>query len=164
MTNNRSPTSSMSPEAEGIQQLSSPVSSSSSITAMTTPHVSPTSSHLNASGMIPHSIPTSTSTTDITTSPATPTTAAAIHSKGDEDPMESLDPIALKRRQNTVAARRTRQRKLEHVRSLEAEVVALRGERDALKERCGVLEERVGFLKGMVVGGQQQRVGAGGVD
>ena len=78
--------------------------------------------------------------------------------------MESLDPIALKRRQNTVAARRTRQRKLEHVRSLEAEVVALRGERDALKERCGVLEERVGFLKGMVVGGQQQRVGAGEVD
>lgn len=64
----------------------------------------------------------------------------------------NLDPLALKRRQNTVAARRSRQRKLEHVRALEAEVVQLRGERDALRERCGVLEERVGFLRGMVVG------------
>ena len=32
------------------------------------------------------------------------------------------------------------------MRSLEAEVVVLRGERDALKERCGVLE-RIRFLR-----------------
>ena len=61
--------------------------------------------------------------------------------------MELLDPIILKRRQNTVS-RQSRQRKLEHVWLLEAEVVGLRGERDALRERCGVLEERVGFLRG----------------
>lgn len=63
------------------------------------------------------------------------------------------DPISLKRRQNTIAARRSRQRKLEHVRSLERQVEDLTGERDELRTRVARLEDRVAFLKEIVAGG-----------
>ncbi|KAF9504314.1 hypothetical protein BS47DRAFT_1355370 [Hydnum rufescens UP504] len=64
------------------------------------------------------------------------------------------DPAAAKRRQNTVAARRSRQRKLEHVRNLESKVQELTGERDELKVKCSRLEDRVAFLKEMIVNGK----------
>jgi len=63
------------------------------------------------------------------------------------------DPLALKRRQNTIAARRSRQRKLEHVRSLEKQVDNLTRERDELRSRVARLEDRVAFLKEIVAGG-----------
>lgn len=63
------------------------------------------------------------------------------------------DPLALKRRQNTIAARRSRQRKLEHVRSLEDQVSGLTRERDELRSRVARLEDRVTFLKEIVAGG-----------
>lgn len=72
------------------------------------------------------------------------------------DPLDSPgneDPLALKRRQNTIAARRSRQRKLEHVRSLEKQVEGLTRERDELKGRVARLEDRVSFLKEIVAGG-----------
>ncbi|KAF8313969.1 uncharacterized protein EI90DRAFT_480581 [Cantharellus anzutake] len=106
--------SSMSPEAESR----SPVSASSPPMALSLTSISASPS----TAVAPEANPTASTTTN--TPPA-------------EIPLDQLDPIALKRRQNTVAARRSRQRKLEHVRALEAEVVALRGERDALRERCG---------------------------
>jgi len=62
------------------------------------------------------------------------------------------DPVALKRRQNTIAARRSRQRKLEHVRSLEKQVDGLTRERDELRSRVARLEDRVAFLKEIVAG------------
>jgi len=73
---------------------------------------------------------------------------------GDSMVRAEEDPAAAKRRQNTVAARRSRQRKLEHVRTLEAKVQALTGERDELKVKCSRLEDRVAFLKEMIVNGK----------
>lgn len=57
--------------------------------------------------------------------------------------------IEWKRRQNTIAARKSRRRKLEYMQSLEAENDDLREERDKWRTRCGVME---GVLKanGMV--------------
>lgn len=68
------------------------------------------------------------------------------------DPSLVEDPVALKRRQNTIAARRSRQRKLEHVRSLEKQVDGLTRERDELRSRVARLEDRVAFLKEIVAG------------
>ena len=68
------------------------------------------------------------------------------------DPSMMEDPVALKRRQNTIAARRSRQRKLEHVRSLEKQVDGLTRERDELRSRVARLEDRVAFLKEIVAG------------
>jgi hypothetical protein len=68
------------------------------------------------------------------------------------DPSLTEDPVALKRRQNTIAARRSRQRKLEHVRSLEKQVDGLTRERDELRSRVARLEDRVAFLKEIVAG------------
>lgn len=79
------------------------------------------------------------------------------------EPMNSPspeDPLAVKRRQNTIAARRSRQRKLEHVRSLEKQVEMLTKERDDLKSRVNRLEDRVGFLKEIVGGGTSAGAGA----
>ncbi|KAF8305197.1 hypothetical protein DL93DRAFT_2033401, partial [Clavulina sp. PMI_390] len=56
----------------------------------------------------------------------------------------------VKRRQNTIAARRSRQRKLEHVRALEGQVDVLTRERDDLRARVSQLEDRVAFLKEIV--------------
>ncbi|KAJ3891453.1 hypothetical protein GG344DRAFT_12922, partial [Lentinula edodes] len=54
-----------------------------------------------------------------------------------------IEHIEWKRRQNTIAARKTRRRKLEYLQRVEAENVVLRDERDKWKVRCGVLEDIV---------------------
>ncbi|KAF9074476.1 hypothetical protein BDP27DRAFT_1287938 [Rhodocollybia butyracea] len=61
-----------------------------------------------------------------------------------------VEHIEWKRRQNTIAARKSRRRKLEHLRELESENSELKEERDRWKVRCDVLE---GVLKanGMMV-------------
>ncbi|KAF8321069.1 uncharacterized protein EI90DRAFT_3020335 [Cantharellus anzutake] len=63
-------------------------------------------------------------------------------------------PEARKRRLNTIAARRSRQRKLEYVRSLEAQVAELQKERDELRARCRRGEEKVQWLKEMLMDGR----------
>ncbi|KAF8313960.1 uncharacterized protein EI90DRAFT_3091077 [Cantharellus anzutake] len=63
-------------------------------------------------------------------------------------------PAARKRRQNTIAARRSRQRKLEYVRMLERKVEDLEKERDDLKARCEKAEEKVQWLREMIVEGR----------
>ncbi|KAJ3773126.1 hypothetical protein FB446DRAFT_764573 [Lentinula raphanica] len=55
-----------------------------------------------------------------------------------------LEHIEWKRRQNTIAARKTRRRKLEHLQAVEAELVEVKEDRDRWKVRSGVLE---GVLK-----------------
>lgn len=55
-----------------------------------------------------------------------------------------VEHIEWKRRQNTLAARKSRKRKLEHLRVVERENEELRLDRDKWKVRCGVLE---GVLK-----------------
>jgi hypothetical protein len=61
-----------------------------------------------------------------------------------------IEHIEWKRRQNTIAARKSRRRKLEYLRELETDNGELREDRDKWKTRCGVLE---GVLKanGMIV-------------
>jgi hypothetical protein len=54
------------------------------------------------------------------------------------------DAIEAKRRQNTIAARKSRQRKLEYVRNLEQLVTRLQNENEALRERAEAAEEREG--------------------
>ncbi|KAF8334633.1 uncharacterized protein EI90DRAFT_3049613 [Cantharellus anzutake] len=63
-------------------------------------------------------------------------------------------PEARKRRQNTVAARRSRQRKLEYVRSLETQLAELKNEREGLISRYQKAEERVEWLKEMLMDGR----------
>ena len=63
-------------------------------------------------------------------------------------------PEARKRRQNTIAARRSRQRKLEYVRTLEIQVAELEKERDELKARSEKAEEKVQWLKEMLMDGR----------
>lgn len=65
-----------------------------------------------------------------------------------DDDVASLDPntkeaIELKRRQNTLAARRSRQRKLEHVRELETEVARVTQDRDMWMERAYTAEAKL---------------------
>ncbi|KAF5381930.1 hypothetical protein D9757_007568 [Collybiopsis confluens] len=55
-----------------------------------------------------------------------------------------VEHIEWKRRQNTLAARKSRKRKLEHLRIVECERDELKQDRDKWKVRCGVLE---GVLK-----------------
>ncbi|KAF8313962.1 uncharacterized protein EI90DRAFT_3091092 [Cantharellus anzutake] len=63
-------------------------------------------------------------------------------------------PDARKRRQNTIAARRSRQRKLEYVRTLESQVADLEKERDDFKARCDKAEEKIQWLKEMLMDGR----------
>ncbi|KAF8992662.1 hypothetical protein BDQ17DRAFT_1369161 [Cyathus striatus] len=65
----------------------------------------------------------------------------------DEDELEELPPdaseqdqIEWKRRQNTIAARRSRKRKLEHQQHLENEIVRLQGEANRWRDRANVLQ------------------------
>ncbi|KAJ4481016.1 P-loop containing nucleoside triphosphate hydrolase protein [Lentinula aciculospora] len=52
-----------------------------------------------------------------------------------------VEHIAWKRRQNTIAARKTRRRKLEYVQRLEAEKAAEKEQSNRWRVRCGVLED-----------------------
>lgn len=55
-----------------------------------------------------------------------------------------------KRQLNTLAARRYRQRKLDRVNELEAELAAVKRERDELRMRVSKLEGETEALRGMV--------------
>jgi hypothetical protein len=73
-------------------------------------------------------------------------------------PPSLLSTIELKRRQNTLAARRSRARKAQHLKDLEGEVVRLEKDRDDWKDRAERLEEEVRRLGG-VVGLPPMRIG-----
>ena len=66
--------------------------------------------------------------------------------------LDSADLAAEKRRQNTIAARRSRQRKLQYVRDLELRVQSLASERDALAARIEKLEERNEIFRELLTG------------
>lgn len=106
-----------------------------------------------------HSAPSNTTQHQPTSSSQSGLRASSVKSSaGGPDPApgelsNGEDPLALKRRQNTIAARRSRQRKLEHVRALEDQVSGLTRERDELRSRVARLEDRVTFLKEIVAGG-----------
>lgn len=51
-----------------------------------------------------------------------------------------LEQIEYKRRQNTVAARRSRMRKLEHQRKLEEDAETFRRQRDVWRERARMMQ------------------------
>ncbi|KAF8313950.1 uncharacterized protein EI90DRAFT_3091049 [Cantharellus anzutake] len=86
--------------------------------------------------------------------------AFQVHSKkrpssvafGDEDDLDPAleDAIETKRRQNTVAARRSRARKLEHVRNLENTVERLKNDLSEALQRAEHAEERVRQLGGSI--------------
>ncbi|KAH8921249.1 hypothetical protein BT69DRAFT_1280295 [Atractiella rhizophila] len=67
---------------------------------------------------------------------------------GQELPQSLLSSIEIKRRQNTLAARRSRARKQEHVKSLEDEVNKLMHERDAWKQKAEKFEEELRRVTG----------------
>jgi hypothetical protein len=54
-----------------------------------------------------------------------------------------LEHVEASRRRNTLAARKSRVRKLEHVRGLEEQIERLQGENEALKARVEVYEARL---------------------
>jgi len=55
-----------------------------------------------------------------------------------------------KRTMNTLAARRYRQKRLDQVAELEAELQETRREREELRVRCARLEGEVGILRGLL--------------
>lgn len=90
-------------------------------------------SHASPVSQIPGSVPTSLS------SPAT--------SQGDEALSRVESSRVEKRRLNTLAARRCRQRRVDRMKSLEAELESVRRERDELKLRVSKLEGETEALK-----------------
>ena len=67
------------------------------------------------------------------------------------------DQAAFKRLQNTIAARKSRERKIQHVNQLEQRVEELKKERDALQERSSRLEERVTIMEEIIYPGRETR-------
>jgi hypothetical protein len=63
--------------------------------------------------------------------------------EGEEEEMGLISAIEAKRRQNTLAARRSRQRKLDHVRGLEELLDRMTKDRDMWKERAMRAEEKI---------------------
>lgn len=66
----------------------------------------------------------------------------------EELPVEILSAIEIKRRSNTLAARKSRNRKTEFLQGLQGEIEALKGERDEWREKAQRLEEVVRALRG----------------
>ena len=66
----------------------------------------------------------------------------------DDLPDELLSAIELKRRMNTVAARRSRMRKAAHIQGLQDEIDALKGEVTDWRKKYEELEEVVRALRG----------------
>ncbi|KAJ6113557.1 hypothetical protein N7523_006874 [Penicillium sp. IBT 18751x] len=92
-----------------------------------------------------HASPVSQLHASVATSLSSPTT-----SQGD-DVLGRVDSSRVeKRRLNTLAARRCRQRRLDRVKSLEDELEAMRKERDELRLRCSKLEGETEALKGLL--------------
>ncbi|KAJ5670403.1 bZIP transcription factor bZIP-1 [Penicillium maclennaniae] len=102
-------------------------------------------SSVNSQDMYSHASPVSQLHASVTTSLSSPTT-----SQGD-DVLGRVDSSRVeKRRLNTLAARRCRQRRLDRVKSLEDELEAMRKERDELRLRCSKLEGETEALKGLL--------------
>ena len=82
-------------------------------------------------------------------STATPSTSSSASSSPSESFKDSSDR-ASKTRLNTLAARRYRQRRVDRAHELEAELDAIKKERDALKIRVSKLEGETNALKGLL--------------
>jgi hypothetical protein len=65
----------------------------------------------------------------------------------EEEPLDLEDAIARKRRKNTEAARRTRHRKLDHVRNLEESLERLKEEKEEWVRRALDAEDKLGELE-----------------
>lgn len=79
------------------------------------------------------------------TTPSSPTNNPAPTAELASESSSLLSAIEAKRRQNTLAARRSRQRKLDYVRNLEELVSALTRERDSWKARAEGAEKILGY-------------------
>jgi hypothetical protein len=94
--------------------------------------------------------------TNQTPGPSMPTTTKVSpksNSSTPKTPSPGADKVVdkiKKRTMNTLAARRYRQKRLDQVAELEAELRETRQERDALKVKCARLEGEVGVLKGLL--------------
>ncbi|OQE13769.1 hypothetical protein PENFLA_c043G03705 [Penicillium flavigenum] len=88
-------------------------------------------------------------TLNASNSTASPTTSSSASSSPSESSKDSSDR-ASKTRLNTLAARRYRQRRVDRTHELEAELDAIKKERDALKIRVSKLEGETNALKGLL--------------
>lgn len=79
------------------------------------------------------------------TTPSSPTNGGPGAAELASESSSLLSAIEAKRRQNTLAARRSRQRKLDYVRNLEELVAALTRERDSWKARAEGAEKILGY-------------------
>ncbi|KAG9049042.1 hypothetical protein FS837_011421 [Tulasnella sp. UAMH 9824] len=79
------------------------------------------------------------------TTPSSPTNGGPGTAELASESSSLLSAIEAKRRQNTLAARRSRQRKLDYVRNLEELVAALTRERDSWKARAEGAEKILGY-------------------
>lgn len=70
--------------------------------------------------------------------------------KSPSPPLKDVKDKVKKRTLNTLAARRYRQKRLDQVSELEAELQETRDEREALKVKCARLEGEVGVLRGLL--------------
>ncbi|KAJ7490702.1 hypothetical protein FB451DRAFT_624484 [Mycena latifolia] len=121
------------------------------------PGVTGTRKHLTPDALIPLDAPTQKRTYATPSATSRKAVPAAIAKKrahsaafpdADDEELEALSPTASeaeiiehKRRQNTLAARKSRKRKLEHQRGLEDAVVGLRGEVARWRERALMAQE-----------------------
>ncbi|KAL4892928.1 hypothetical protein BDV59DRAFT_179008 [Aspergillus ambiguus] len=82
-----------------------------------------------------------------TTSPSSSTPSDSIPSKSKTGPSQSRIE---KRQQNTMAARRYRQRRVDQLKNLEEELRKVRQERDELRMRVSKLEGETEALRGLL--------------
>ncbi|KAJ5298501.1 uncharacterized protein N7443_006621 [Penicillium atrosanguineum] len=102
-------------------------------------------SSVNSQDGFSHPSPVSQLHASVATSLSSPAT-----SQGD-DVLGRVDSSRVeKRRLNTLAARRCRQRRVDKVKSLEDELEVMRKERDELRLRCSKLEGETEALKGLL--------------
>lgn len=69
---------------------------------------------------------------------------------------DDTEKVIEKRRNNTLAARRYRQKRLDHIEELEAALAATARERDELKVRVARLEGELGGLKELLKSGSSR--------
>ncbi|KAJ6182825.1 hypothetical protein N7485_001467 [Penicillium canescens] len=81
--------------------------------------------------------------------PVSTTFPSPTTSQGD-DPLGPTGARVEKRRLNTLAARRCRQRRVDRMKDLEAELEKVRRERDDLRLKCSKLEGETDALKGLL--------------
>ncbi|KAJ5499024.1 hypothetical protein N7453_008075 [Penicillium expansum] len=92
-----------------------------------------------------HQSPISPFPAPVSTSLSSPST-----SQGDDNPSRVDSSRVEKRKLNTLAARRCRQRRVDRMKELEAELEKVRKERDDWRLRCSKLEGETDALKGLL--------------